>query len=48
MRRRKPKVPERKYERPVSLYPLKWWEVLSAFMEIPSNKAKKIREKVKH
>lgn len=49
MRRRKPKVPERKYAKPISLYPLKPEEALSAFMKIDPKKilARERRAKTK-
>lgn len=36
--------PKKKYAKSISLYPLKWWEALAAFMKINPDKAKKIRQ----
>jgi hypothetical protein len=41
------KRPKRKYAKPISFYPLKWWEAMRSFMQIDSNKAMKIKEKIK-
>lgn len=41
----KSKKPERL--KPLSTYPLKWWEAMAAFMQIKPNRAKKIREKTR-
>ena len=35
------KKPKKKYEKPISLYPLKPEEALKAFMEVDPNKVKK-------
>lgn len=43
------KIKKTKLERPkpLSVYPLKWWEAMAAFLQIPPDKAKEIREKTK-
>jgi len=33
--------------KPLSIHPLKWWEAMEAFMQIPYRKARKIKEKTK-
>jgi hypothetical protein len=38
---------KKKYLKPVSLYPLKWWEALRLLMQIKPDRAKKLREKAK-